>query len=96
MRLTRCFVPGPLRAQSVVRLPDESAVHIRRVLRLRTGQLVALIGERNPQPSRFLILRPDAEGQQDPAHVIDYLVRYTGLPLETEGIGSSMTELTKL
>lgn len=37
VRLTRCFVSEPLRAQSVVRLPQAAAVHIRRVLRLRAG-----------------------------------------------------------
>jgi hypothetical protein len=66
------------------------------VLRLRTGQLVALVGEQNPEPSRFLVLLPDAEGQQDSAAVIDYLVQYTGLPLETEGIELSMTTLPDL
>src|SRR6266568_4815804 len=40
------------------------------VLRLRTGQLVALVGEEGPEPSRFLILLPDARGQQDSARVI--------------------------
>lgn len=64
------------------------------VLRLRTGQLVALVGEEGLEPSRFLLLLPDAEGQQDPAGVINYLVEYTGLPLETEGIGPAMTTLT--
>ncbi|WP_216897428.1 hypothetical protein [Nocardia alni] len=66
------------------------------VLRLRGGQLVALVGERGPAPSRFLVLMPDAEGQQDPAEVIEYLVAYTGLPLETEGIGQDMTTLSDL
>lgn len=56
------------------------------VLRLRTGDLVALVGERSHTPSRFVILLPGADARQDPAVVIEYLVRYTGLPLETAGI----------
>ncbi|MBU3066502.1 hypothetical protein KO481_33895 [Nocardia sp. NEAU-G5] len=66
------------------------------VLRLRTGQLVALIGAPGPAPDRFLVLLPDAENQQDPAEVIDHLVAYTGLPLETQGIGQHMTMLADL
>ena len=61
------------------------------VLRLRGGTIVALVGEPGPEPNRFLVLMPDTEGQQDPAEVIEYLARYAGLPLETEGIGQSIT-----
>lgn len=42
MRLTRCFVSEPLRAQSVVTLPEAAAIHIRRVLRLRAGAQLTL------------------------------------------------------
>ncbi|MFI5779329.1 hypothetical protein [Nocardia sp. NPDC051570] len=66
------------------------------VLRLRSGRLVALIGDQGIEPSRFLVLLPDIEGQPDPAEVIDFLARYTGLPLETEGIRRSMTTLADL
>ncbi len=59
------------------------------VLRLRTGQLIALVGEEGLEPSRFLLLLPYAEEQQDPAGVINYLVEYTGLLFEAEGIRPS-------
>ncbi|MBU3065378.1 hypothetical protein KO481_28100 [Nocardia sp. NEAU-G5] len=84
-------LPLPL-VQEAVKASFTAASDMERpllVLRLRTGQLVGLVGEEGPEPSRFLILLPDTEEQQDPSGVIDYLVEYTGLPLETEGIGLS-------
>ncbi|WP_067667056.1 hypothetical protein [Nocardia miyunensis] len=66
------------------------------VLRLRSRQLVAVLGEQSSEPSRFLVLLPDAEGQQDAAEVIEYLIDHTNLPLRTEGIEQSMTTLSGL
>lgn len=62
------------------------------VLKMRGGQLVALVGDEEPNPSRFLILLPDAADQQDPTVVIDYLERYAGLRVETEGLMEALTE----
>ena len=42
MRPIRCYVSEPLRANSVVDLPEAAAVHIRRVLRLRAGAELTL------------------------------------------------------
>ncbi|MQY24983.1 hypothetical protein [Nocardia aurantia] len=66
------------------------------VLRLRGGQLVALIGETTPRPARFVVTLPDAEGQRDAAEVLDYLVEYTGLPVRTEGVERTFTMLSDL
>ncbi len=37
VRMTRCYVPPPLQAQTQVALPEASALHVTRVLRLRLG-----------------------------------------------------------
>lgn len=37
VRLTRCFVPGPLHAGVELDLPPDAAAHVTRVLRLRAG-----------------------------------------------------------
>ncbi|MCX4093068.1 hypothetical protein [Nocardia sp. alder85J] len=66
------------------------------VLRLRGGQLVALIGEAGDRPSRFVVVLPDADGQQDADDVIGYLVGYAGLPVRTEGVQRSFTMLSDL
>ncbi|MFI9403297.1 hypothetical protein [Nocardia sp. NPDC052316] len=62
------------------------------VLRIRGGQLLALVGDAEPNPTRFLVLLPDAEDQQDPAEVMAYLERYAGLRVETDGLADMMTE----
>jgi 16S rRNA (uracil1498-N3)-methyltransferase len=46
MRLTRCFVPGPLAGQSQLVLPEGPATHIARVLRLRAGAALTLFDGR--------------------------------------------------
>jgi len=68
------------------------------VLRLRTGHMVALLGdgEQGPEPSSFLVLLTDTRRRRESAAVIEYLVRYTGLPLETAGIKRAMTAADKL
>jgi hypothetical protein len=66
------------------------------VLRLRGGQLIALIGEDDPRPARFAVVLPDAEGQRDAAEVLDHVVGYTGLPVHTEGVERSFTMLSDL
>ncbi|WP_156095050.1 hypothetical protein [Nocardia lijiangensis] len=63
------------------------------VLRMRGGQLVALVGDEEPNPTRFLVLLPDADDQQDPAEVTDYLMRYAGLRVESEGMAEAMAEV---
>ncbi|WP_159080172.1 hypothetical protein [Nocardia suismassiliense] len=62
------------------------------VLRIRGGQLVALVGDAEPNPTRFLVLLPDAAEQQDPAEVTAYLERYAGLRVESEGLVDVMAE----
>ncbi|MFI9504709.1 hypothetical protein [Nocardia sp. NPDC052566] len=62
------------------------------VLRMRGGQLVALVGDEEPNPFRFLVLLPDAENQHDPAEVAAYLERYAGLRVESEGLADAMAE----
>lgn len=63
------------------------------VLRLRSAQLVALVGEEDPNPGRFLVLLPEREDQQDPASVIAYLERYAGLRVESEGLEQALLEV---
>lgn len=46
MRLTRCFVPEALRAGSMVTLPQETAAHLTRVLRLRAGATLTVFDGR--------------------------------------------------
>ncbi|WP_157119939.1 hypothetical protein [Nocardia xishanensis] len=65
------------------------------VLRMRGGQLVALVGDEEPNPTRFLVLLPDADDQQDPGEVTDYLMRYAGLRVESEGLAEAMAEVTR-
>jgi 16S rRNA (uracil1498-N3)-methyltransferase len=55
MRLTRCFLPGPLHAHSVVTLPEDSAVHIRRVLRLRAGAELTVFDGRGGEYAALLL-----------------------------------------
>ncbi|WP_019929539.1 hypothetical protein [Nocardia sp. BMG111209] len=66
------------------------------VLRLRGGQLLALIGESRSSPARFVVTLPDAEGQRDATEVLEYLVEYTGLPVRTDGIERTFTMLSDL
>ena len=42
MRLTRCYVPPPLRAGDTRLLPEDVSMHVARVLRSRAGQLLTL------------------------------------------------------
>jgi 16S rRNA (uracil1498-N3)-methyltransferase len=46
VRLTRCFVPRPLAAESSMLLPAGPSMHIARVLRLRVGALLTLFDGR--------------------------------------------------
>jgi 16S rRNA (uracil1498-N3)-methyltransferase len=46
MRLTRCYVPGPLAVGDTRQLPQEVATHVARVLRARAGQLLTLFDGR--------------------------------------------------
>jgi 16S rRNA (uracil1498-N3)-methyltransferase len=55
MRLTRCFIDEPLRAQSVITLPEAAAVHIRRVLRLRAGAELTLFDGRGGEYAATLL-----------------------------------------
>ena len=55
MRLTRCFVPEALSAGSIVTLPEETAAHLTRVLRLRAGaQLTVFDGRGGEYEARLL------------------------------------------
>jgi 16S rRNA (uracil1498-N3)-methyltransferase len=46
MRLTRCYVPGPLASGETRQLPQQAAAHVARVLRARAGQLLTLFDGR--------------------------------------------------
>ncbi|MFE9789621.1 hypothetical protein ACFYO7_30010 [Nocardia salmonicida] len=70
-------------------VPDDDQVVL--VLRLRTGQLIALVGEQGHAPTKFLVLLPDLEDQQDPVEVAAYLSRYTGLRVEFDGSRAEVT-----
>ncbi|MRH89364.1 hypothetical protein GFY24_18240 [Nocardia sp. SYP-A9097] len=63
------------------------------VLRMRGGQLVALLGEEDPNPERFLVLLPDLGAQQDAGSVIAYLERYAGLTVESDGLEQALAEV---
>ncbi|MET7768247.1 hypothetical protein [Nocardia sp. NPDC005366] len=64
------------------------------VLRLRGGQLVALVGEDGYNPNRFLVLLPDLDDQQDAAEVAAYLSRYADLRVESEGLEEAAAEVS--
>lgn len=63
------------------------------VLRMRDGQLVALVGEPEPYPTRFLVLLPDLAGQRPAGDVVDYLARYAGLRIESDGLAQALAEV---
>ncbi|MFD9551964.1 hypothetical protein ACFWBG_31685 [Nocardia salmonicida] len=63
------------------------------VLRMRDGQLVALVGEPEPYPTRFLVLLPDLAGQLPAGDVVDYLARYAGLCVESDGLAQALAEV---
>ncbi|MGF6882749.1 hypothetical protein ABIA39_001691 [Nocardia sp. GAS34] len=71
-------------------VPDDDLPML--VLRLRGGQLVALVGE-DPDPERFLVLLPDLDGRREPREVIDYLARYAGLEVSTDGLDAILEEV---
>ncbi|MFD8247876.1 hypothetical protein [Nocardia sp. NPDC059691] len=72
-------------------VPDDDQAVL--VLRLRSGQLIALVGEQDPDPARFMVLLPDLDGQQDPVAVIAYLSRYAGLRVEFDERAAAMAEV---
>ncbi|HLK70522.1 MAG TPA: 16S rRNA (uracil(1498)-N(3))-methyltransferase [Steroidobacteraceae bacterium] len=55
MRTTRCFIPTPLRAQSIIPLPEAASAHIRRVLRLRAGAELTLFDGRGGEYAATLL-----------------------------------------
>ncbi|MEV6562784.1 hypothetical protein AB0M22_44190 [Nocardia sp. NPDC051756] len=69
-------------------VPDDEQAFL--VLRLRSGQLVALVGEDEPNPARFLVLLPDLDDQQHAVEVNAYLSRYAGLQVRSEELGLAM------
>jgi 16S rRNA (uracil1498-N3)-methyltransferase len=69
MRQTRCFVPPPLSAHSIVTLPQAAAAHIRRVLRLRAGAELALFDGRGGEYAARLLDGRDELRVQVGAHV---------------------------
>ncbi|MGS2810860.1 hypothetical protein [Nocardia sp. MW-W600-9] len=60
------------------------------VLRMRGGQLIALVGEDDPNPARFLVLLPDVDGRSEATEVRDYLARYAGLQVESDGLEAAL------
>jgi 16S rRNA (uracil1498-N3)-methyltransferase len=61
MRVTRCFVPGPLRSGELRLLPPPVARHVARVLRARLGdQLTLFDGSGGEYPARIAELGPRA------------------------------------
>jgi hypothetical protein len=72
-------------------VPDDDQALL--VLRLRGGQLIALVGEQDPDPARFMVLLPDLDGQQDPVAVIAYLSQHTGLRVEFDERAAAMAEV---
>jgi|GEM_PF-3435456 len=76
--------------ESIGDVPDDDLPLL--VLRLRGGQLVALVGE-DPDPERFLVLLPELDGQREPREVIDYLARYAGLEVSTDGLDDILEEV---
>src|ERR1700722_16810906 len=56
MRLTRCFVPPPLRAGEERLLPQDSAMHLTRVLRARVGDALTLFDGRGGEYEARILL----------------------------------------
>ncbi len=54
MRLTRCFVPGPLAGHSALTLPPGPSRHVARVLRLRPGDALRLFDGRGGEFEAFI------------------------------------------
>ncbi|MGW5455925.1 hypothetical protein [Nocardia sp. NPDC003979] len=63
------------------------------VLRMRDERLFALVGDPDPHPTRFLVLLPEGGDQASPAAVGEYLRRYAGVSMTTDGLAEAMTEV---
>ena len=60
--MTRVFLPSPLVAQARLRLPDEAASHVARVLRMRVGESLALFdGAGGEYPAVIAAIDPPAD-----------------------------------
>jgi len=68
MRVTRCFIPVPLSAGSVIALPQATALHIRRVLRLRAGADLTLFDGRGGEHPATLLAGSEPLRAQVGAH----------------------------
>lgn len=69
-------------------VPDDDNALL--VLRTRGGQLIALVGEDDPNPARFLVLLPDVDDRSEASEVRDYLARYAGLQVESDGLDAAL------
>lgn len=63
------------------------------VLRMRDEHVFALVGDPDPHPTRFLVLLPDGGDQASPVAVGEYLRRYAGVSMTTDGLAEAMTEV---
>jgi 16S rRNA (uracil1498-N3)-methyltransferase len=60
MRITHCYVPPPLQAQTQVMLPEATALHVVRVLRLRAGaELTVFDGRGGEYAAEILAITRD-------------------------------------
>jgi len=60
MRITRCYVPPPLQPQTQVMLPEATALHVVRVLRLRAGaELTVFDGRGGEYAAQILAITRD-------------------------------------
>jgi 16S rRNA (uracil1498-N3)-methyltransferase len=55
MRLTRCFVPGPLQVGTLCDLPAAAAIHVARVLRLSAGDELTVFDGRGGEYAARLV-----------------------------------------
>ena len=80
MRLTRCYVPGPLAAGDTRQLPQEVATHVARVLRARAGQLLTLFDGRGGEYDATIV-QIDRRGVQVRIELHRAIERESPLPV---------------
>jgi 16S rRNA (uracil1498-N3)-methyltransferase len=80
MRLTRCYVPGPLAAGDTRQLPQEVATHVARVLRARSGQLLTLFDGRGGEYDATIV-QIDRRGVQVRIELHRAIERESPLPV---------------
>jgi 16S rRNA (uracil1498-N3)-methyltransferase len=80
MRLTRCYVPGPLAAGETRQLPQDVAAHVARVLRARAGQLLTLFDGRGGEYDATIV-QIDRRGVQVRIELHRAIERESPLPV---------------